>query len=207
MLEVNSTSAQDLPQLMDLLTNVVTTLDAVGADGYSDVLVYVAGCRNGRMMGELSLERGDMWVSTRTSDTPRPGYVRADNSSDRRALLTAELVYLMWHWRWETPAVAAALGIGAQVLDGWIKQAAAGNGDGGIPPVIAQRVRRLLVVEQIRLIAGIEDAAVHGWLRDARAAFGGRSILDLLGTDGEPGFRRVLLLMLNSVAATSDTIH
>ncbi|MBS0504241.1 MAG: hypothetical protein JSS55_10655 [Proteobacteria bacterium] len=198
--------AQGLPQLMDMLTNVVVTLDAVGADSYSDVFLYVAGCRDGRPMGELSLERGDMWISTHADHRPTPGYVRANDVADRRALLLADLVYLMWHWRWDSAEAARVLGVGEQILDHWIGQAVEDGGD-GIPPIVAQRARRLVVVEQLRLIAGVEDAATAAWVRDARAAFGGRSIRDLLVDDGEVGFRRVLLLLLNQVAATSHTVH
>ncbi|MES1974603.1 MAG: hypothetical protein V4472_19270 [Pseudomonadota bacterium] len=207
MKETVAARAQGLPQLMDMLTNVVVTLDAVGADSYSDVFLYVAGCRDGRPMGELSLERGDMWISTHADHRPTtPGYVRANDVADRRALLLADLVYLMWHWRWDSAEAAKVVGVGEQILDRWIGQAAE-NGGEAIPPVVAQRARRLIVVEQLRLIVGVEDALAAAWVHDARAAFGGRSIRDLLVDDGEVGFRRVLLLLLNQVAATSHTVH
>ena len=135
--------AQGLPQLMDMLTNVVVTLDAVGADSYSDVFLYVAGCRDGRPMGELSLERGDMWISTHADHRPTPGYVRANDVADRRALLLADLVYLMWHWRWDSAEAARVLGVGEQILGHWIGQAIEDGGD-GIPPIVAQRARRLI---------------------------------------------------------------
>ncbi|NJR79166.1 hypothetical protein [Sphingomonas corticis] len=206
MREIATAEAQGLPQLMDMLTNVVVTLDAVGADSYSDVFVYVAGCRDGRPMGELSLERGDMWISTHADHRPTPGYVRANEVSDRRALLLADLVYLMWHWRWDSAEAARVLGVGAQTLDLWIGKAAQDDGE-TIPAVVAQRARRLVVVEHLRLIVGVEDAQAAAWVGDDRAAFGGRSIRDLLVDDGEVGFRRVLLLLLNQVAATSHTVH
>jgi len=84
------------------------------------------------------------------------------------------------------------------ILDRWIGQAAE-NGGEAIPPVVAPRALRLIVVEQLRLIVGVEDALAAAWVHDARAAFGGRSIRDLLVDDGEVGFRRVLLLLLNCV--------
>ena len=206
MPEMHKQERQDLPQLMELLTNVVVTLDAGGADSYSDVFLYVAGCRDGRRMGELSLERGDIWVSTHANDRATPPYIRANDVADRRALLLADLVYLMWHWRWDSDRTAKVLGVGAQTLDHWIARAIDSGGD-TMPGVIAQRARRLLVVEQLRLIAGIEDASVSAWVGAKRDAFGGRSIGDLLAYDGEPGFRRILILLLNQVAAGSDTVH
>lgn len=195
-----------LPGLMDLLTNVVVTLDAVGADSYSDVFLYVAGCRDGRRMGELSLERGEMWISTHADHRPVPPYRRGDDVADRRALLLADLVYLMWHWRWDSKDAARSLGVAAPLLDQWIAKAAE-DGGGAIPPIIAQRARRLIVVEQLRLIIGVEDALAAPWVAEARDAFDGRSIGDLLINDGEVGFRRVLVFLLDRVAAASHTVH
>jgi hypothetical protein len=201
------TSGPDgLPGWMDLLTNVVVTLDAVGADSYSDVFLYVAGCRDGHRVGELSLERGEMWLSTHADHRPVPPYSRANDVADRRALLLAELVYLMWHWRWDSADAAKALGVAAPMLDQWIAKAAQ-DGGGEIPPIIAQRARRLVVVEQLRLITGVVDALASSWVSEARDALDGRSIHDLLVNDGEVGFRRVLVLLLDQVAASSHTVH
>lgn len=56
------------------------------------------------------------------------------------------------------------------------------------------------------MLSGVADATVADWIRVPRIALGGRSILSVLN-DGEMGFRRVAVLLLDAVAATSATVH
>lgn len=203
---IDTRPVRDLPHLLDLMTTVATTLDEVGADSFRELHVYVTGLHRGRPLGELALERGDIRFTTGTAAAALPGYMRADHTANRRALLLAGLCYAMWHWGLETAEVAAYLGCGAHVLDAWIARSA-GDDVPAIPTFVAQRLRRLVVVEDLRLVSGVSDAAVGGWLRAGREAFGGRSVLSLLMADGETGFRRIVLWQLNAAAAPSATVH
>lgn len=78
-----------------------------------------------------------------------PDYMHADRSADRRALRLADLCCAMWHWRMSMEDVARHLGCGAPVLEGWLA-ASAGDAPPEPPPVVGQRVRRLVVLEQMR---------------------------------------------------------
>ncbi|WP_375382714.1 hypothetical protein [uncultured Sphingomonas sp.] len=205
MIDETLPDARDLPKLLDVLTDVVMTLDAAGADGYSDVYVHVSGSRDGRHMGDVSFEHGEIWMSTGGSKADVSTYRRADDTTGGRTLLVAQMMHMVWHWRWTTEDMASALGVGARFLDRWMD--GDGSSEGAMPAVVTQRARRLLVVEQLRLIAGIGDAAVAAWSGADRRALGGRSIREVLSTDGEVGFRRVLMLMMNAVAAGSHTVH
>lgn len=195
-----------LPQLLDLLIDAVTNLDEAGADAWQDMYLYVSGVRGGEAVTEIAIEQGRMWIAAAGQPFALPNYVRADGEANRRALLIAELCYAMWHWRVGSEEVADYLGCGPYLLDRWIGEAAATEAP-ALPAAIAQRARRLVVLEQQRLIAGVPDGMVGDWLRVRRAVFGKRSIIDLVWNDGEVGYRRVELWLLNSVAAPSATIH
>jgi hypothetical protein len=194
-----------LTRLRDILATVVTTLDEIGADGFRDAYVYVTGCQGGRLLGELSLQRGDIWVSTGTATTAHPDYIHADESGNRRALLLSSVCYAMWHWHLTIDDVAAYLGCGSHTLERWFAQSV--EATAAFPPSIGQRLRRLIVVEELRLLSGVADAVVADWIRVQRIALGGRSILSVLTDDGEVGFRKIAVLMLDAVAASSATIH
>lgn len=196
----------DLGGLRDLLASVVTTLDGIGADGYRHAYVYVSGYRGGRPLGELSLEGNDIWVSTGHAVATHPSYMHADHSANRRALLLSGLCYAMWHWRMSLDDVAGHLGCGAHALESWLAHSS-DETPPELPPVVCQRVRRLVVVEELRLLAGVPDAVAPGWAREARQELGGRSVLSVLRDDGEIGFRRIVAWLLDSVAAVSATVH
>lgn len=122
-----------LTRLRDLLASVVTTLDEIGADGFRDAYVYVTGYQGGRLLGELSLQRGDIWVSTGAANTVHPDYVHADHSGNRQALLLSGVCYAMWHWRLSIDEVAAYLGCGSHTLELWFTHTRDG-GSSGFPP-------------------------------------------------------------------------
>lgn len=197
---------QDLPELLDLLTNAVTTLDAAGVDSYGDVYLHVTARRDGRSFGRLSIESGRLSLETVEPRVRMPSYVHTDHEGNRRALLLAELCYIIWEWRWDVDDVADYLGCGPELLDRWIRQSQ-GPDAPVLPEAVAQRVRRAAVLEHHRVILGVSDVDVADWLRLPRLAFGNRSILQLLCCDGEPGFRRIEIWLLNGVAAIAATVH
>lgn len=198
--------SRGLPQLLNLLIDAVTNLDDAGADAWQDMYLYVSGVRGGVAVTEVAIEQGRMWIAAAGQPFALPRYVRADGEANRRALLFAELCYAMWHWRVGRDEVADYLGCGSYLLDRWIGADGATTAP-DLPAAIAQRARRLVVIEQQRLIAGVPDGSVGDWLRAPRADLGRRSIIDLVWNDGEVGFRRVGLWLLDSVAARSATVH
>jgi len=197
----------DLPELMDILTTAVTTLDAVGADAYRDVYLYVSGCRAGEPVTELAIERGELWVSAAGTRPSPPSYRRGDDEGDRRALLIAQLVFAMWHWRVTDAEVARYLGCARPLLDRWIAAARDGDRTSVVPASILNDVRRFVIVEAERHILGVPDHATPRWVRESRAELGGRSVLGALFNDGEVGFRSIQCWMMDGIAAPSATIH
>ena len=190
---------RDLGNLLDMLTAAVTTLDAGGADGFANVYLYVAGRRGGAPFAELGLEGGRMWLATPGAPGPLPRFVESGpNGTSRRALLIAAMCLVVASWRLDLDDLADYLGCGRVLLNGWIAQARDEHAEAcEMPEAVAARVRRLAAVDAERLNAGVDDDLVADWIRSPRAAFSGRSALDLMLEDGETGFRRIQLWMLN----------
>lgn len=201
-------AGRDLPQLLDRLTTAVTALDAVGADAYRDVFLYVSAYRGDRALAELAIEGENLWMSSEGKRLTLLSDTRDDDEANRRALLLVETCFLTWFWRLELDDLASYLGCGPVLLQRWMAQARDAAEDvPNLPLSVMHRIRRLVVVEHERTMLGIPDDGVVTWLREARTAFGGRSVLSLLLDDGEQGFRRVQLWLLNLVAASSRTVH
>ena len=196
---------QDLPQLLDYLTNAVTTLDAAGVESYSDLYLYVTGCRGPRCSGNLTIENGRLSLEIMEGRVTLPRYLYDAHEDNRRALLLAELCYIMWHWRWGATEVSDYLGCTTAQFDGWIRRSQ-DNSMPALPDSVIYRMRRLAIIEHHRHTNGISDAYVAHWVREPRSGFGGRSINDLLCNDGEAGFRRIEIWLLNTVSP-SPTIH
>lgn len=200
--------AGDLPQLLQMLTVVVTTLDAVGADGYRNCYVYISGSKDGAPMTELAVEDGRMWVSGEGQSPRTPRYRRAANSGEDRALLMAQLYYAMWYWRIDAENMADHLGCGTYLLDRWMANAREADAEPiALPSIVAQRMRHIAIIEHQRLAAAVPDSFVADWIREARPALCNRSIIDLLFNDGEAGFRRVQLWLLNRLISHCETVH
>ena len=196
---------RDLPRLLDLLTSAVTTLDAAGADSYADLHLRVGARRRGRPFGVLVIEGHRLALNTAEPSVGNAGYLQSDHDGNRRALLLAELCYIIWHWRWDGGELAAYLGCGGAQLDGWIWQSQ-GRHVPVLPEAVAHRARRLAIVEHHRLAFGVPDAEVAEWIRTPRQGLGDRSMFDLLCNDGEAGFRRIEIWLLNGLAP-SATVH
>jgi hypothetical protein len=205
--ETNAARKRDLPGLLDILTSAVTTLDAYGVDGYSDLYLYVSGHRGDEVVTELAVEKNRFWMSEAGLGGTVPRYIRADEEGNRRSLLVAELCYAMFHWHLGSDDIAGYLGCGTYLLDRWIADARSGNGSAVLSVAIANDIRRLVIVESERIILGIPDGMAADWVRQPRSAFGGRSIADLLLNDGEIGFRRIQMFLLNGIAAAYPTVH
>lgn len=193
---------RDLGHLLDVLTSAVTTLDAGGVDGFGEIYLYVAGRRDGAPHAELALEGERMWLATPGSPGPMPRFVEPDpHDASRRALLIAAMCLVVASWRLDLDDLADYLGCGRVLLHRLIAQARDEHAEPcRMPDAVAARLRRLAAVDAERLNAGIGDDVVARWVRDPRTAFSGRSALDLMLEDGETGFRRVQLWMLNGGA-------
>ena len=204
----NREGSQDLPQLLDRLTTAVTALDAVGADAYRDVFLYVSAYRGSRALAELAIEGENLWLSSEDKRLSLRTDILDDDEANRRAMLLVETCFLAWFWQLEICDLAGYLGCGPVLLERWITQARdAGEPVPSLPSSVMHRIRRLVVVEHERTMLGVPDDEVVTWLREARPAFGGRSILRLLIEDGEQGFRCVQLWLLNLVAAPICSVH
>jgi len=204
-MNTGETGGQDLPQLLDLLTNAVTTLDAAGVESYGDLYLYVTGCRGGQSIGNLAIENGRLSLEMLARSVKLPRYLHDEHEDNRRALLLAELCYIMWHWRWGAAEVSDYLGCTTAQLDGWIRRSQ-NDSMPALPEMVVHRMRRLAIIEHHRHTNGVSDAYVAHWVREPRSGFGGRSINDLLCSDGEAGFRRIAIWLLNTLGP-SPTIH
>lgn len=198
---------QDLSNLLHLLTDAVSTLGSCGVDSYRDLYLYVSGYRGEEAITEIAVEQNRFWLSAAGQKLEVPHYIRADAEANRRSLLIAEMCYAMWHWRVGDEEMAGYLGCGTHLFGRWIADARKGGEKSVLPTAIANDVRRMAIVESERIILGIPDGVVGDWVRQPRKVFDGRSVLDLLFNDGEVGFRRIQMWMLNGIAAASSTVH
>lgn len=203
--------AKNLAHLRTTLEKVISTLGAVGADGYQDLYVFVSGVSGGRPLGDLSVERDRFWITTgRIADAaPEDGRLALPeflDDTNGRAILIAGLLYVMWTWDWDPKQVARYLGCGPRLLESWIERTRRDEVP-ELPEAVMARIRRLAIVEHMRVLAGVPDEGAAAWLREPRDALAGRAALAVLALDGDPGFRRVLTWLLDHVAATSVTVH
>ena len=203
--------ARDLAHLKTTLEKVVSTLGAVGADGYQDLHVFVSGVSSGRPLGDLSVESDRFWITTATAAdaAPEEGRIALPDFLDEvngRAMLVAALLYVMWTWDWDPRQVARYLGCGRRLLESWIERTRRDDVP-ELPEVVIGRIRRLAILEHMRVLAGVSDEGAAAWLRERKEALAGRAPLAVLALDGDPGFRRVLTFLLDHVAATSVTVH
>ena len=211
MLPQTDVNIRSLADLRTTLEKVLSTLSGVGADGYQDLYIFVSGVSGGRALGELSVERDRFWITAaRVADaTPEDGRLALPDFLDDvngRAMLIAALLFVMWTWDWDPRQVARYLGCGPRLLEGWLERTRR-DVVPELPQAVTARIRRLAILEHMRVLAGVGDDAAAAWLREPRDVLGGRAPLAVLALDGDPGFRRVLIWLLDYVAATSATVH
>jgi len=200
--------------LMDLratLSSAVNALEAVGADGFADVYLYVAATRGERAFTEVAIEDGRLWMQAPDATTASvlPRFVTADEDGlNRRALLIGAMCFAVSTWRIDLNDLADYLGCGHVLLQHWLAHARDDQAQAyDMPRAIAARLRRFVAIDAERINLGVADRAVADWVRHSRPALGGRSVLDALMDDGDAGCRQVLLWMYGQDRAEPRVIH
>jgi len=202
----NEAVSGDLPELLDALTVAVTTLDAVGVDRFRDLYLYVVGMSGDRVVRDLRMEDGKLIVGPPQSQHLYPTYFAGEFEANRRALMLADLCYLMHMWNWSPSVVAGYLRCTESLLLLWIRSST-GVSPPRIPVTVTTRIKRLSVVDQIRTIGGIMDRETPGWLAKRRTAFGARSIEQILLSDDATGYAQVVMWGLNYSRSSAESVH
>lgn len=198
--------AADLPQLKRTFDEVVAALGATGASGFRDLYVTVSGVHRGEVLGNLALVRGRLWLEASMDAVDQPASTPATDGTAERALLFASLCHVMYHWDLDVPAVSRFLDVPIEFVGSLASYEAVDEVPGLDGPVSA-RMRRLVVVENLRALAGVGDHAVADWLRGPQRDLGGRTVLSILLAEGECGFVRVLIWLLDQTATCCATVH
>lgn len=188
----------DLPALLDLLTVAVTTLDAVGVERYKDLRLHVIGVTGRHASRELTVAGGRLILDAQ-QDEPVGSPSLANLDRRRRARLVAELEYIMPVWNWSVGTMSAYLGWAEETLQDWMDL----NPSSDTPPLssgVADKVTRLLAIDQLRCFAGVPDEKVSAWLSRPRPELEGSSIAAILLTANGPAFTRLLLWAVQLVA-------
>jgi hypothetical protein len=194
-----------LRRLDELLAEAMSLLAQAGIDEFSEVYFYVAGRHDVKDAGVLVLAGSRLNLLPADGDVSIPDVLAEDDKAGRRALLMAELCFVMVLWGLEGPEVCRHLRCAPSMLDRWLEECT-GADVPVLPTPVMNRIRRLLAVEQMRILIGIPDGTVDGWVRKPQVAFRGESVLDLIGAGDDVGYRRVLLWMLNGLRSV-PTIH
>jgi hypothetical protein len=195
----------DLPELLDTLTVAVTTLDAFGVDSYRQLYLYVVGTTAENVVRDLRVEDGCLTVGPPTDRFTFPTFLDNEFEANRRALLLADLCYIMRIWQWSTATMAEYLRCPEALLMNWIGRSASWDVP-TVPPVVVERIKRLLMIEQARYLLGVSDQQIPAWLMASRPAFAQRTIEELLLGGDLCEFNQVVFWALNRADKTV-TIH
>ena len=196
------TSQGDLPALLDILTVAVTTLDAFGLDGYSELYLYVVGTAAGEIARDLRIEDGHLNVGPPTSALTFPPFIDHDFEANRRALLLADLCYILKTWKWSAAGMARYLRCSQAMLATWIGRSS-GIDVPAVPRPVVERIKRLSMIDQTMFLLGIPDRDRPAWLSRKRSCFSQRSVQSML-LGGDPcEFAQVLMWALNSAPRTA----
>jgi hypothetical protein len=187
-----------LGRLQGIVAEAMAALGHAGASELGEVHLHVVGRHAGRHVGDLFFDQGRFNLVPTYGEVAIPDALGLDEEANRRALTLAELCFVMVLWDLDTRAACRCLGCTAISLDRWMSRCVDRDVP-EIPSAVMQRIRRLITIEQLRLLAGVADLSVTDWVRTGRAAFGGESVLGLIEGGELASFRRVLLWMLNDL--------
>lgn len=198
--------AADLPQLTRTFDEVVAALRSTGASEYRDLRVTVSGIHRGEVLGNLALVHDELWLQESAQVVDWPALATANDETAERALLLASFCHIMYRWDLDAPAASRFLGAPTDLIE----RLASFEAVDEVPDLDVQvtaRMRRLVVIENLLALAGVGDGATANWLRDPRRDLGGRTVLSMLFADGERGFVRVLIWLLDRTAVCFATVH
>ncbi|MHB9880380.1 hypothetical protein ACSMXM_12090 [Pacificimonas sp. ICDLI1SI03] len=188
----------DLPDLLDTLIEAVTALDAVGVEGYRDLYLYVVGTSNDRHARNLWVENRHLIVGPPCQLKAYSPYSNFEMEASRRNALFANLHQVILAWKWSTQEAARHLHCSEAMISLWIGRSTSADIP-CLPRSIAERIIRLSMVDQARCLLGITNEDVPTWLSAERAAFGWRSIHEMLVSGGDGDFRQLMMWALNKV--------
>lgn len=198
--------AADLLQLKRTFEEVVAALGSTGASGFRDLYVTVSGVHRGEILGSLAFVRGRLWVQGSKQVIDCPALAPVTDETAERALLLASFCHVMQYWDLDASAVGRFLDAPIDLIEKLVSLEAVDD----VPQLdvqVAARMRRLVVVENLRALSGVGDDVTADWLREPQRDLDGRTVLSILGTDGECGFIRVLIWLLNRTAVCCATVH
>jgi len=199
---VVQTSQGDLPALLDTLTVAVTTLDALGVEGYQELYLYIMGTAGEDVVRDLRVEDGHLIVGPPASSVMFPTFMDRDFETNRRALLLADLCYIMRIWKWPLPTMAGYLHCSEAMLAMWIGRSS-GVDIPVVPRAVIDRIKRLFIIDQARFLSGIADCEMPCWLSAKRKSFGQRSIEQILLCEDVADYNQLVMWGLNGGARTT----
>jgi len=174
----------------------VTTLDAVGVESYRELYLYVVGTTADEVVRDLRVEDGHLIVGPPTDRFSFPQFLDHEFEANRRALMLADLCYIMRIWKWPTATMAGYLRCSEAMLSTWIGRSA-GIDIPMVPRAVVERIKRLSMIEQARYLLGISDLHIPTWLSANRTAFARRSVEGILQDGDSCEFNQVLMWALN----------
>lgn len=200
-----SKSRGELPCVRTLLDMAFDTLGDLGVESYSELNIYICGYRDGKRLHEISVQNGVLRLSTPRTITPL-GRESNSATASRHSVLIIALCRIIRLWQWNDEEIASYLRSGTCLLARWI-EVAISNADPDLPQNVMNQIHKLIAIDHLRLAAGIEDADVSTWVRKDRLTLHGRSLLDVLKSDGDIGFRNVQSYIMGTVLSENATVH
>lgn len=182
----------DLPNLLEVFTLAVTTLDAVGAQEFSDLSLHVKGVARPGQSHDLMLSSGQMLICPTGAHGER-----REMPSMKHLMLAAQLRELLATWRWSTAKAARYFRCSQSALGRALTPLTGDEPMTGIAR-FESRARTLLFIELLRVICGIPSEEAQKWLNQNRTQLGGKSI-ELVAIRQEPFYlERILTWSLSS---------
>jgi len=201
-------SNADLPlhSLGRTFERVVDVLDAAGATGFVDLYLTLSAVRDDAVFGELSLARDLICLRRTPDEVALPTYVYDGDEANERALLFANLCYVMWYWDLEPREVAQFLGCPCAFIEEIVADGAVGEVP-TLSPRMALRIRRLLMVDTARLLAGVSNDSVAQWMRAPREEFASSTPLDMVLSGDDTDWLHLTGSLLDGAAIAGRTVQ
>ncbi|RZK02409.1 MAG: hypothetical protein EOO76_07095 [Novosphingobium sp.] len=182
----------DLPTLLEVFTLAVTTLDAVGAQEFSDLSLHVKGVARPGQSHDLMLSAGQMLICPAGQHVGRRAI-----PSMKHLMLSAQIRELLATWKWPIAKAARYFRCTQSALDQALTPWTGGEPSTGVARFEAQ-ARSLLFVELLRMIRDVLPEDTPKWLAQERTHLGGKSIETII-LQQEPFFvERILTWSLSS---------
>lgn len=190
----------DLPALLEVFTLAVTTLDAIGAQEFSDLSLRVKGVAGRGRSHDLVLDSGQMLVCSSGVPCGVEGTVGI-----QQLMLAAQVRELLAAWKWSAAKAARYFRCTRPALSELLGSKL---GSEMTPQMrsFERRAQALLLIDLLRtcLQGSAQEAAC--WVSEKRRQLGGKSI-EMLAGEQEPLFlERILAWSLGS-ESTGQALH